>query len=184
MVKKIIPLSAVCLALMFASCGSSNDASKSSTDSTTNTEVSATDENTNAASADNIPGLDSLKASNSISLTGNDQMHYSETLLKVKAGEEITLSMKNIGKIPAEAMSHDVVVLKPGSSVPDYGNAAGKSKDELPAALSDQVIAHTKMLGPGQSDKITFTLSAPGVYPFLCTFPGHWMTMRGKIVAE
>src|SRR5699024_1617277 len=97
--------------------------------------------------------------------------------------EEITLTMKNIGELPAAAMSHDVVILKPGSDVTEFGKAATAARelDKLPADKKDQMIAHTKMLGPGEEDTITFTLSEPGTYPFLCSFPGHYPTMQGTI---
>ena len=50
--------------------------------------------------------------------------------------------------------------------------------------MKSDVIAHTKLLGPGESDEITFKVPDAGVYDFICTFPGHFGTMRGKIVAE
>jgi len=46
------------------------------------------------------------------------------------------------------------------------------------------MIAHTKLVGGGDSDEVDFTISQPGVYDYICSFPGHWGTMQGKIVAE
>src|SRR5690606_2215177 len=114
--------------------------------------------------------------SNTIDLTGNDQMQYNQTAFTVKAGEPITLTLKNVGTLPANAMSHDVVVLKPGSDVNAFGEAATKARelDKLSAAEQSEIIAKTKMLGPGEEDKITFSLKDPGTYDFLCTFPGHY----------
>jgi azurin len=38
-----------------------------------------------------------------------------------------------------------------------------------------QVLAHTKLLGPGESDTVTFNAPfVPGVYLYLCSFPGHY----------
>ena len=48
----------------------------------------------------------------------------------------------------------------------------------------DQVIAHTKLLGPGESDVIEFDAPAPGTYPFVCTFPGHAPLMNGQLVVQ
>ena len=48
---------------------------------------------------------------------------------------------------------------------------------------SPDVIAAGKMVFPGESGTLTFTSpTKPGVYPFTCTFPGHWRHMNGVIV--
>ena len=37
------------------------------------------------------------------------------------------------------------------------------------------VLANTKLLGPGESDTVTFNAPfIPGDYPFFCSFPGHY----------
>lgn len=186
--KKLMFASFACAALFFASCsGSSNNSNSDATTEATETpaeETPAPEESTTAT----LPGLDTMKANNTIAITGSDQMKFDRTLFKVKAGETVTLTLKNVGKLPATAMSHDVVILKAGTDVTTFGNAVAQAKDHdtknLTPDQQSQIIAQTKMLGPGASDKITFTLPAAGTYPFLCTFPGHFMTMQGKIVAE
>jgi len=50
--------------------------------------------------------------------------------------------------------------------------------------LDSLMIAHTKMVGGGNTAELEFTIPQPGVYDFICSFPGHWGTMQGKIVAE
>ena len=45
---------------------------------------------------------------------------------------------------------------------------------------SELVIAATKMLEPRQSDTVTFRAPRePADYPYVCTYPGHAMIMRG-----
>ncbi len=82
-------------------------------------------------------------------------MKFDKTLFKVKAGQEIKLKLTNIGKLPAAAMSHNVVILKPGTDVQAFGEAAVTAKDSehIPQNMLSDVIAHTKMLGPGASDQ-------------------------------
>jgi len=47
------------------------------------------------------------------------------------------------------------------------------------------VIASTKMLGPGETATVTFTAPAPGVYDYICTFPGHALAgMRGTLTVK
>ncbi|MCB1124388.1 MAG: cupredoxin domain-containing protein [Verrucomicrobiae bacterium] len=126
--------------------------------------------------------------SNSIEITANDTMQYSAKAFEVKAGQEVTLVFKNLGKLPKAAMGHNVVVLKPGSNVATFAASAVSAvaneyipTDDTQKAL---IIAHTKLLGPGEEDTITFTLPAPGAYPFLCSFPGHFALMQGIITAK
>ena len=171
--KKLMYISVAFATFLLASCGGSSNQNNSSEDSSANEATTANEQS-------------ATPASNTINLTGNDQMQFSDTSFTVKAGEQITLHLKNIGTVPAAAMSHDVVILPPGSSYTEFGQAATQARDldKLPADLKDKMIAHTKMLGPGEEDTITFTLSEPGNYVFLCSFPGHYATMHGTITAE
>ena len=48
-----------------------------------------------------------------------------------------------------------------------------------------EVVAYTNLVDGGQSYSIYFRApTIPGRYPFLCTFPGHWMVMNGELVVE
>lgn len=143
---------------------------------------------------DDIAGIKDVVMSNTIELEGTDQMQFNKKLFLVKAGETITLKLTHVGEIDIETMGHDVVVLKPGSSVKDFGLASTKAraKDKTSTAMDlpdladsfkKQILAETKMIGGGESTEITFTLEE-GVYDFLCSFPAHWGTMNGKIVAR
>jgi azurin len=50
---------------------------------------------------------------------------------------------------------------------------------------ADKVIAATKMLGPGETDTVSFTAPAAGTYDYICTFPGHAMAgMRGVLTVK
>ena len=49
------------------------------------------------------------------------------------------------------------------------------------------LIAHTKIVGGGESTTATFpgsALKAGGDYAFFCSFPGHWAIMKGKLVVR
>ena len=47
---------------------------------------------------------------------------------------------------------------------------------------SDDVLYHTALLEPRKSESIYFVApDAPGEYPFVCTFPGHYVTMQGTM---
>ncbi len=180
-------LSIACATFMLAACGGSsnqNNASNNNAEESTSTEAPSNEAAGNDAATSESTN-DNQEAT-TIDLTGNDQMKYNKTEFTVKAGQEITIHMKNIGKLPAKAMSHDVVVLKPGSDVKAFGMAATKAGEleKVSDDLKGEIIAKTKLLGPGESDEITVTFDEPGKYPFLCSFPGHYATMNGTITVE
>ena len=122
-----------------------------------------------------------------IELTANDTMQFSSKVFEVTAGQEITLVFKNLVALPKVAMGNNVIILKPGSEIAKFGMAsiAAAATEYIPQddASKAVIAAYTKLLGPGEEDTITFTLE-PGVYPFLCSFPGHFALMRGKMTVK
>lgn len=175
--KKLFVLPVIALAISLASCGGNS----------TTKENSSTAEQTTADAtvAETIPGIENVELSNTLVLEGNDAMKFDKNLFRVKAGENVELTFKNAGSMPKESMGHNVVILKPGTDLATFGGeaAAAKSDEYVPKSALSSVIAHTKLLGPGETDKITFTLEK-GNYDFICSFPGHYGVMQGKIVAE
>jgi azurin len=113
-------------------------------------------------------------------------MRFSAGRINAKAGQPLSIELKNIGTLPKEAMGHNLVLLKPGTDAMSFAMKAvsAKAADYVPADAADQVIAHTKLLGPGESDTIKIATLAPGTYPFVCTFPGHAPIMNGQLVVE
>lgn len=180
--KRLFFVPAFAAMMMFASCGGGD------TTDTTETTTEATTEAPEEAETPgaDIPGIADVAVTDHIELEGSDDMKFDKTLFKIKAGQDVKLSLKNVGKLPKEAMAHNAVVLALGTDVQAFGEAAVKDKanDHIPASMASDVIAHTKLLGPGESDEITFKVTDPGVYDFICSFPGHFGTMKGKIVAE
>ena len=177
--KKLFFAPAVAVMIAFASCGGNN----------TNTEANqatATEESADATAAPvNVPGIENVTLSNTWTVQGDDQMKFDTNLIRVKAGEAVELTFKNAGTMPKESMGHNFVVLKAGVDLPTFGGEAASASDNeyIPKSALSSIIAHTKLLGPGEEDKITFTLEK-GVYDYICSFPGHYGIMKGQIVAE
>jgi len=121
-----------------------------------------------------------------VHMTGSDQMRFSAGRIEVKAGQKIKIELKNAGTLPKEAMGHNLEVLKSGMDPMAFAMKAiaAKATEYMPTDAADQVIAHTKLLGPGESDTIEFDAPAPGTYPFVCTFPGHAALMNGQLVVQ
>ncbi len=116
-----------------------------------------------------------------IEIEGNDQMLFSVTAFEVVTGQSVKIVFKNVGKLPKVAMGHNLVILVEGVTSAQFGTEAmtAAATDYIPASMKDKIVAHTKLLGPGEQDEIVFTAPAPGEYEFLCSFPGHFALMRG-----
>lgn len=123
-----------------------------------------------------------------ITVEANDAMKFSVTKIEAAPGEQLKIILKNAGSLPKEAMGHNLVVLKAGTDANAFCAAAvaAKATEYIPAAQADKVVAHTKLLGPKQSDEITFKVpSEPGDYPYVCSFPAHAMAgMKGVLVVK
>ena len=85
-------------------------------------------------------------------------------------------------------MGHNWVLLALGSDPKKFAEAsAGASATEyIPAAFKSQILAHTSLVGPGEKAEVTFTVpKASGVYPYLCSFAGHFAAgMSGTLVVK
>ena len=164
-------------AILLASCGQGDD-SGNPQDKSKN--VKPTENNKSS-----VPGIEKLEFTDTIRLAAGENMQFDNDLFRIKAGKRITLVLKNSG-MKSGAMVHNVVILNTDTDIPDFAEEARKaSKDGyIPASFSSSIIAHTKSISGQQSDKIEFTIAAAGVYDFICSYPGHWGTMQGRIVAE
>ena len=118
-------------------------------------------------------------------ITGNDQMKFNKDEIKVKAGQTVRLTLKHVGNMPENAMGHNFVLLKQGTDVAKFGQAAGmaKANDYIPQG-TNQVIAHTEVIGGGEATTIEFKAPKKGTYDFICSFPGHYALMKGKFIVE
>jgi azurin len=122
-----------------------------------------------------------------LEISGNDMMQYDKKVLKVeKDCTQVELTLKHSGKMPVTAMGHNWVLTKSGDAgaVASAGLSAGPSNNYVDPA-DKRVIAHTKLVGGGESTSVTFPMSALKAgesYTYECTFPGHNGIMSGKLV--
>jgi azurin len=133
--------------------------------------------------------LSNTHAVTKVTISGNDQMQFSLKEFEVKAGDDVELEFKNAGSLPKIAMGHNLVILKEGVSAIAFGGkalqAGANATNALPDAVKDDVLAFTKLLGPGEVEVIKFKAPAkPGIHQFVCTFPGHYAMMRGVMVVK
>lgn len=110
-------------------------------------------------------------------------MQFDTKEVILKAGAKIKWVLNN-----PDDMMHNLVIVAPGS-IDQVAQLAidlglqGQEKGYIPE--SDLVLFHTNLLAPQSSDAIYFTApDKPGEYGFVCTFPGHALIMRGKLIVS
>ena len=120
-----------------------------------------------------------------IVLTANDMMQYNTKEIKVKSGQKVKLTLSHVGKLDVNVMGHNFVLLKKGTDLVAFATEASTQRDNkyIPKDSSD-IIAHTDLIGGGQTTTIEFDAPEVGTYEFLCSFPGHYAMMRGKFIVE
>jgi putative heme-binding domain-containing protein len=111
-----------------------------------------------------------------------DQMLFDKERLAVRAGKPAEIVFEN-----TDLMPHNFVLVQPGS-LEEIGTLAEAQATE-PGALernyvpkSAKIILHSRLIQSRESQTLTFTApSQPGVYPYVCTYPGHWRRMFGAM---
>ncbi len=121
-----------------------------------------------------------------VHLYADDAMRFNLKEIRVKAGKEVMLVLKHTGEGSKTAMGHNFVLLKPEVNITDFAADAAVTTDGeyIPEKQKDNIIAHTRLLGGGETDTVYFTTPAAGNYPFICSFPGHASMMKGALTAE
>jgi azurin len=123
-----------------------------------------------------------------IAITGTDAMKYSVATIEAKPGEKLTVKLTGQGAIPKVAMAHNFVLLAAKTDANAFAQAGAMSRptDFIPPAMKDKVLAATKLAGNGETVEVTFDApKEPGVYTFICTFPGHFAAgMKGTLTVK
>ena len=111
-----------------------------------------------------------------------ERMAYDVETIAVQAGRPVLFVLAN-----ADVMPHNFVITRPGM-MQEVGEAA-EAKAQDPAFAKRQfvpehpaVLAASTLLQPQASQRVTFEVpTEPGVYPYVCTYPGHWRRMFGAM---
>ena len=114
-----------------------------------------------------------------VQIQADDKMRFDVTAFDARPGQKITVTLTNVGTAPKFSMGHNFVLLDRTmntGNVTKFLEAASTavSSDYVPKG-SKEVLAATKLLGPNETDTVTFTAPrVPGEYLYLCSFPGHY----------
>ena len=107
-----------------------------------------------------------------------DQMLFDKERIVVKAGKPVEILFEN-----TDLMPHNFVITQPGA-LEEVGTLAEETGTQPGAAErqyvppSKKILLASRLLQPRSSEALSWTApTKPGVYPYVCTYPGHWRRM-------
>lgn len=122
-------------------------------------------------------------------IEANDAMQFNVSSIAVPSScSDFKITLKHTGKMPVTAMGHDVLIAKQAdmAGIDADGMKAGATANYVKADDS-RVIAHTKLIGGGETTSVSFPVSKikdGGPFVFFCSFPGHSTLMHGPISVQ
>jgi len=106
-------------------------------------------------------------------------LRYDPPRFVVKPGAKVKIEIEN-----ADDMAHNFVLAAPGARL-EIVNAAMTlpiTPEQTFIPPSDKILQHTPVLVPGKTATLEFTApTLEGVYPYICTYPGHGLVMYGAM---
>jgi azurin len=120
----------------------------------------------------------------SVQISANDEVAFDLKEISVsRSCGTVQLTLKNTGSMPIQVMGHNWVLLAKTDLEAFLRDAVtvGPERDYVPPN-DPRMIAHTKLTAGGETATTTVDLSKlkPAVsYVFVCSYPGHGLTMRG-----
>ncbi|MDX2039084.1 MAG: plastocyanin/azurin family copper-binding protein [Isosphaeraceae bacterium] len=126
-----------------------------------------------------------LAGSREITIAAGPNLSFAPRTLTAKRGEAIRLVFQNPDVVP-----HNWVLIAPGS-LEVVGDLANKIIADPDAFVRhyvpnhESILVYSDIVSPGDSFAVNFHApKSPGRYPYMCTFPGHWMVMNGVLIVE
>ena len=117
-----------------------------------------------------------------------ERMRYTVEEFAVRTGQPVKIVFMN-----PDATDHNLVIVRPGA-LEEVGMAANAmardpknaNSDFIPADKEKLILESSPMIGPTRKSQVHVLRfnapTEPGIYPFVCTFPGHWIIMKGDII--
>ncbi len=115
--------------------------------------------------------------------TIEEEMRYDLKYFVAEAGKPIQVILEN-----GDLMPHNLVITAPNALKLVAMTAATMAPDALTdgkqyVPSTPEVLFATKMVQAGKSERMVINAPVqPGEYPFVCTYPNHWMRMYGVMV--
>jgi putative heme-binding domain-containing protein len=131
------------------------------------------------------PWRNEIRGARSVRIEAGPNLSYNVRSFTVQAGEPIRLTFANPDVVP-----HNWTLAKRGAlqrvgELANHlvGDPEAYARHYIPQ--TDDVLAYTDIVLPQEEFSIYFRApKEPGRYPYLCTFPGHWMVMNGEMIVK
>ena len=131
------------------------------------------------------PWTKPLANARAIKIEAGKNLTFATRSITVRAGEPLKFTFANPDVVP-----HNWALINPGS-LERVGALVNKIVSDPDAVArnyipkSEDVLFYCDVVPPHEEFSIYFQAPAkPGRYPFLCSFPGHWMVMNGQMTVE
>jgi len=116
-----------------------------------------------------------------------EQLRYDTAEITVEPGKPFEVIFEN-----PDLMPHNLVFVQPGTLQAVATSVQTQAPDKLDkqgrAYVPDndpRILGATKLIEAGQKETLRLTApSQEGIYEYVCTFPGHWAVMQGKLVVK
>ncbi len=104
-------------------------------------------------------------------------LQYDKPRFAVDSGQEVVLTFNN-----GDEMAHNLAIVAPGKRLEIVQSALTLPPDSNYIPKNNAVLWHTPVLKPDESADLKFTApKEKGIYPYVCTFPGHGLIMYGAM---
>ncbi|NCF92627.1 MAG: hypothetical protein GWQ05_16985 [Verrucomicrobiaceae bacterium] len=114
-----------------------------------------------------------------------ERLLFTRDRFRVKAGQPVKLLFSN-----PDVTQHNIVFVEPGAEeeIGMAGNEMAKDPEAAKKGFipkSSKILYHSRLLNQGEIQAMRFEApEKPGRYPYLCTFPGHWVVMKGVMIVR
>ena len=104
-------------------------------------------------------------------------LQFDKPRFTAEPGQAIELTFKN-----PDDMAHNLVFTRPGQRMAVVQATLALPPDSNRPIKHQAVLAQTRTLKPNESVVLKFTApKAKGIYPYVCTLPGHGLLMYGAL---
>ncbi|MDE0770531.1 MAG: plastocyanin/azurin family copper-binding protein [Opitutaceae bacterium] len=108
-------------------------------------------------------------------------LSYDVAEIRANPGERLAIRFVN-----ASDMAHNLILVNDESDINPVGIAAisAQADEFVPKKESHRILATSKLAYPGDTVLVESTAPAPGTYPYICAFSGHFTLMQGRLIVE
>jgi putative heme-binding domain-containing protein len=110
------------------------------------------------------------------------RMIFDKERIAVEAGKPVEFRFSNTDEMP-----HNFAITEPGAleEVGLQSEATARAPDAAARQYipkSKKILLASRLLQPGEIQALSFDVpETPGIYPYVCTYPGHWRRMYGAL---